>query len=66
MTPSALKLPGTDPSPIFEQFRGNNATELLTAAVAHFTLFGRLAESGPAPFEELRKCSDWRSVRPSS
>jgi hypothetical protein len=47
--------PSTDPSPIFEHFRGNFATELLTAAVAHFTLFGRLAEQGPTPFETLRK-----------
>ena len=34
-----------DPTPIFELFRGNYATELLTAAVAHFQLFERLAES---------------------
>jgi hypothetical protein len=43
---SALDLPTTDPTPIFEFYRGNYATELLTAAVAHFNLFERLA---PAP-----------------
>jgi SAM-dependent methyltransferase len=44
MTFSALDKPNTDPTPIFEAFRGSYATELLTAAVAHFNLFGRLAE----------------------
>lgn len=43
MSPSALTPPVTDPTPIFEAFRGSYATELLTAAVAHFDLFGRLA-----------------------
>lgn len=38
-----LAPPDTDPTPIFEAFRGNYGTELLTAAVAHFDLFGRLA-----------------------
>lgn len=42
MTRSALDPPRTDPTPIFEHFRGSYATELLTAAVAHFDLFGRL------------------------
>lgn len=50
----ALELPETDPAPIFEHFRGNFATELLTAAVAHFTLFGRLAEHGPMDLASLR------------
>lgn len=40
---SALTPPATDPTSIFEAFRGSYATELLTAAVAHFDLFGRLA-----------------------
>lgn len=40
---SALDKPATDPTPIFEAFRGSYGTELLTAAVAHFDLFGRLA-----------------------
>lgn len=50
---SAVNLPLTDPSPIFEYFRGSYGTELLTAAVAHFNVFGLLAE-GPKTFEELR------------
>ena len=45
MVHSALLRPNTDPTPIFEFFRGSYATELLTAAVCHFDLFGRLAES---------------------
>ena len=43
---SAITPPATDPTPIFELYRGNLATELLTAAVAHFNVFGRLA-AGP-------------------
>lgn len=35
--------PVTDPTSIFEHFRGSYGTELLTAAVAHFDVFGRLA-----------------------
>jgi hypothetical protein len=56
MTPPAARLspPNTDPTPIFELFRGAYATELLTAAVAHFDVFGRLA-SGPQDEEELRR-----------
>lgn len=50
---SARDLPKTDPTPIFEHFRGSFGTELLTAAVAHFNLFGFLAEE-PRSFEELR------------
>jgi SAM-dependent methyltransferase len=46
-------IPRTDPTPIFEHFRGSYATELLTAAVAHFNLFGLLAE-GPLPQDELQ------------
>jgi SAM-dependent methyltransferase len=34
----------TDPAPIVELYRGNYATELITAAVAHLDLFSRLAE----------------------
>jgi hypothetical protein len=40
---SALATPATDPTAIFEAFRGSYATELLTAAVAHFDIFGRIA-----------------------
>lgn len=53
MPQSALLPPRVDPSPIFEAFRGNYATELLTAAVADFDVFGRLA-AGPRPADELR------------
>jgi hypothetical protein len=49
-----LSVPPLDPTPIFEAFRGNYATELLTAAVAHFQVFRRLAEH-PATCEELRQ-----------
>jgi SAM-dependent methyltransferase len=49
-----LVSPRIDPTPIFEIFRGNYGTELLTAAVAHFNLFGRLAD-GPLSFDDLRR-----------
>lgn len=54
MSRSALALPTIDPSPIFEAFRGNHATELLTAAVAHFGFFGKL-EKGAVAAEVLRE-----------
>jgi hypothetical protein len=47
-----LVLPPRDPAPIFELFRGNFATELLTAAVTPFDTFGRLA-AGPQAFDEI-------------
>src|SRR4051812_21245404 len=50
---SCLNVPQTDPTPIFEAFRGNYSTELLVAAVAHFNLFSHLA-AGPISFDELR------------
>jgi hypothetical protein len=50
----ALLAPSIDPTPIFELFCGNHATELLTAAVAHFQVFDRLAHH-PCRFEELRQ-----------
>jgi predicted O-methyltransferase YrrM len=43
MARSLLDQPTTDPTPIFEHFRGSYGTELLTAAVAHFGVFERLA-----------------------
>lgn len=46
MTKSALERPPTDPTPIFELFRGSYATELLTVAVAHLRVFERLAHGG--------------------
>src|SRR5262245_47151363 len=48
-----LSAPSVDPTPIFEIFRGNYATELLTAAVAHFHVFKMLAD-GPVSFTDLR------------
>lgn len=46
--------PTVDPTPIFELFRGNYASELLTAAVAHFQLFERLNRQ-PMSLDELRQ-----------
>src|SRR3954468_4287067 len=48
-----LPLPQTDPTPIFEAYRGSYSTELLTAAVAHFDVFRRVAAQ-PLTLEELR------------
>ena len=45
--------PVTDPTPLFELFRGNHATELLVAAVTHLNVFARLA-GGAKSFETLR------------
>ncbi len=52
---SAAPLPGpaTDPTSIFELFRGNYGTELLTAAVAHFRVFEQLVAGVCAP-DDLR------------
>jgi predicted O-methyltransferase YrrM len=52
MPQSATQPPQSDPTPIFELFRGSYATELLTAAVAHFNLFGLLAQQ-PRSLAEL-------------
>jgi len=51
---SATIPPGIDPTPIFEIYRGQYGTELLTAAIAHFNLFGRL-EAAPLSFGDLRR-----------
>ena len=51
---SATELAAADPAPIFEFIRGNYATELLAAAVAHFKLFEHL-KGGPLPFNNLRR-----------
>lgn len=48
-----MKKPDLDPTVIFELFRGGHATELLTAAVAHFNVFGQLAEQ-PLSCDELQ------------
>jgi len=45
--------PATDPTPIFEHFRGAYGTELLTAAAAHLHIFEKL-EAGPLEEEQLR------------
>jgi predicted O-methyltransferase YrrM len=50
---SCIDPPSTDPTPIFELYRGSFATELLCAAVKHFHLFGHLT-TGPMGFDELR------------
>ena len=49
-----LPAPKTDPTPIFELYRGSYATELLTAAVKEFNVFGRLAKRAMT-FDELRQ-----------
>ena len=49
-----LPFPSTDPTSIFEHFRGSHATELLTAAVAHLRLFELLAER-PLMFNEIEQ-----------
>jgi SAM-dependent methyltransferase len=51
---ATLVPPRLDPTPIFETFRGNHATELLTAAVVHFDLFATLTPD-PLSFDELRQ-----------
>ena len=45
MPRSALTLPATDPTAIFEHFRGSYGTELLVAAIAEFKLFDRIGQS---------------------
>src|SRR5689334_9544663 len=50
---SCLQLPNTDPTPIFELYRGNHGTELLAAAVAHLGVFAELS-SGSQTFDALR------------
>lgn len=54
MPRSALDLPSSDPTPIFEHFRGSYGTELLTAAVVHLKVFEKLA-NGPMFHDDLRR-----------
>jgi len=57
VTDALSPAPRTDPAPIFELYRGVYATALLTAAVAEFKLFDRLAcgpKSEPQLLAELR------------
>ena len=49
MTSTPLQPPTLDPTPIFEHFRGSYATELLTAAVAHFDVFSHFSEGRRRP-----------------
>jgi predicted O-methyltransferase YrrM len=51
---SQLAAPQTDPTSIFEHFRGSYGSELLTAAVGHFKLFEQLRER-PMSGEQLRQ-----------
>ncbi len=53
MLHSAVIPPKTDPTSLFEVFRGNHATELLTVAVTHLRVFAALA-CGPLSADELR------------
>ncbi|HBI45332.1 MAG TPA: methyltransferase [Planctomycetales bacterium] len=53
MNPSLLTAPRLDPTPLFELYRGNFGSELLTAAVAHFHIFDRFV-GGPKTADELR------------
>lgn len=59
-----MKKPALDPTPIFELFRGSHATELLTAAVCHFDVFGQLA-ARTMKREDLRKRIELQS-RPAT
>lgn len=54
MAHRTMQAPLTDPTAIFELYRGSAATELLTAAVAHFNVFGELANE-PLSDSELRQ-----------
>ena len=49
-----LRPPSTDPTEIFQHFRGSYASELLTAAVEHFRLF-ELLNDRVMSFDELRQ-----------
>jgi precorrin-6B methylase 2 len=49
-----LVSPWLDPTSIFELFRGNYATEILTAAVAHFRVFEHLKDEPLTP-DALRR-----------
>ena len=54
MNRSAVTPPTVDPTPIFEFFRGSYGSELLTAAIAHFHVFGRLSQESLS-FDQLRQ-----------
>jgi predicted O-methyltransferase YrrM len=50
----SLTIPQTDPTPIFEIYRGSYGSELLCAAVAHLHVFEHLA-AAPRSFDDLRR-----------
>lgn len=54
---NALIPPATDPTPIFEHYRGSYGTELLVAGVAHLKIFDHLSR-GPATLDRLRESMD--------
>ena len=54
MPQSAISPPKIDPTPIFELFRGSYGSQLLTAAIAHFDIFGQLSGKA-ATFDTLRE-----------
>ena len=51
---NSLPSPNTDPTRVFELFRGSYGTELLTAAVAHLGVFSLLAKE-PRTLQELQR-----------
>ena len=51
---SPLVFPPTDPTPIFEHFRGTHGTELLVAATCHLKLFDELASS-PLTWDDMKQ-----------
>ena len=55
MKSSATTLPITDPTSIFELFRGNHATEILVAAVCHLQLFEHM-HGDPQSWDDLKDC----------
>ena len=57
---NGLPKPSTDPTPIFEHFRGTHGTELLVAGTCHLKLFDKLVESlqslgSPITLPSIRK-----------
>jgi predicted O-methyltransferase YrrM len=53
MPRDALRKPTTDPTVLFELFRGSYGSELLTAAIAHFQVFDLLA-NGSQSIDDLQ------------
>lgn len=51
-----MRPPATDPTPIFEHYRGVYGNELLTAAVCHLNVFPPLAD-GPKSLTQLRSAA---------